>query len=235
MTTFPRATRSVFGGLVALLAGVAVSVVAPGPALAQKPPQEWDGLQRRESKSLAHVYVRPHVEFKGYKSVRLDPVDVRMDRNWDPNSGRVGLEGRITSDDVQRIRGELSKAFREVFAERLAKGGYPLVETNGDDVLLVRAALIDVIISAPESSQATGASRSYMVDPGRMTVFMELVDSVTGQTLARVVDTKEGPKSGLLQWSTSATNSAGARWVIGQWADVLRKGLDEVNSKAAGK
>ncbi len=235
MTTFPRATRSVFGGLVALLAGVAVSVVAPGPALAQKPPQEWDGLQRRESKSLAHVYVRPHVEFKGYKSVRLDPVEVRMDKNWDPNSGRIGLESKVTSADVQRIRAELSKVFREVFAESLSKGGYPLVEANGDDVLLVRAALIDVNINAPQSSQATGESRSYVLDPGRMTVFMELVDSVTGQTLARVVDTKQGPRSGLVQWSTSATNSAGARWVIGQWADALRKALDEVNGKAAGK
>ncbi len=222
-------------GVTALLAGATFWVVAPGAALAQKPPQEWDGLQRRKSKSLEHVYVRPHVEFKSYKSVRLDPVEVRMDKNWDPNSGRVGLEGRITSADVQRIREELSKAFREVFAERLSKGGYPLVETNGDDVLLVRAALIDVNVTAPESAQASGASHSYVLDPGRMTVFMELVDSVTGQTLARVVDTKEGPRSGLVQWSTSATNSAGARWVIGQWADVLRKGLDEVNSKAAGK
>jgi len=237
MAAYSRATRLVANWVTAVLAGATVSLGGPGAALAQKPPQEWDGLVRRDSSSLEHVYVLPNVKFKGYKRVRLYPVAVRMDKNWDPNSGRVALQGTISSADIQRIREDLAKAFRDVFAENLSKAGYPLVDTDGDDVLAVQAAMINVNISAPESSSASGATRAYVMDPGRITLVLELFDSVTGQTLARAVDTKQGPNSGtgLVQWSNSVTNSTGARWVIGQWADALRKALDEVNGGAAGK
>ena len=36
---------------------------------------------------MDNVYVRPNVQFTAYKSVKLDPVDVKFDKDWDPNSG----------------------------------------------------------------------------------------------------------------------------------------------------
>jgi len=176
--------------------------------------------------------VRPNVDFKTYKRVQLDPVQVAMDKNWDPNSEKVGLSGTLSSTDVRRIRDELSKMFRDVFAERLSKNGYPLVETSGDDVLLVQAALTNVYINAPDD--ADSRTRSYVMDAGRMTLVMQLADSVTGQTLARVVDTKQGSNTRGPQWANSVTNSAEARKAIGQWADALSKALDAVNGRAAG-
>jgi len=233
MTACSRRVRARPLGVMAALAGAVLSVLVTGVAASQKPPQEWDGLARITHKSLEHVYVRPNVDFKTYKRVQLDPVQVAMDKNWDPNREKVGLSGTLSSTDVRRIRDELSKMFRDVFAERLSKNGYPLVETSGDDVLLVQAALTNVYINAPDD--ADSRTRSYVMDAGRMTLVMQLVDSVTGQTLARVVDTKQGSNTRGLQWASSVTNSAEARKTIGQWADALSKALDAVNGRAAGK
>jgi hypothetical protein len=233
MAAIFRRTRAGCVGTAAVLASALLATLAPRVALAQKPPQEWDGLVRVKSKTLENVYVRPNVEFKAYKKVRLDPAHVAMDKNWDPNSGKIGLRGGMSSDDVQRIREELAKVFREVFAERLAKSGYPLVETGGDDVLLVQPAVIDVYINAPDTVNTT--SRSYVLNAGRMTLVMQLADSVTGQLLARVVDTKEASNTRGIQIANSVTNSAEARAAIGQWADALCKALDTLNGKAARK
>jgi hypothetical protein len=233
MTTTPLRMRALLAGTMAVLTGALLFSMVPGVAVAQQPPQEWDGLVRAKNKALDNVYVRPNVEFKAYKRVRLDPIQVAMDKNWDPNSGKVGLHGGLSSADVQRIREDLSKLFRDVFAERLSKDGYPLVETTGDDVLLVQAALINVYITAPDAGSTT--TRSYVMDAGRMTLVMQLADSVTGQLLGRAVDTKQGTDTRRLQWANSVTNSVEARKAIGQWADALCKALDTVNGRTAGK
>jgi Protein of unknown function (DUF3313) len=216
-------------GLLVLLADASVMHFIPSVAVAaDKPPQEWDGLVRREGK-LANVYVRPNVEFKAYKNVRLDPVRVEFDKNWDPNRNSVN---RLSSTDTQQIRDQMAKAFREVFAERLAKDGYALVDGDADDVLLVQAALINVYINAPDT-RSSGRSHTYVMDAGRMTVVMQLADSVTGQLLARVVDTKQGTSYARLQWSSSVSNSVEARKIFTEWADALCRALDKLNGRAS--
>jgi hypothetical protein len=233
MTATSLRRRALLAAMKAVLTGAILVLMMPGAGMAQQPPQEWDGLVRVKNKSIDHVYVRPNVEFKAYKRVLIAPVHVAMDKNWDPNSGQIGLQGGLSSADVQRIREELAKMFRDVFADHLSKAGYPVVETSGDDVLLVEPALINVYITAPNSS--SGATRSYTMDAGRMTLVMQLADSVTAQMLARVVDTTEGLNTQGMQWSTSLANSAEARKAVGQWADALRKALDKINGKTDGK
>ena len=229
MTSALRATQRLSRGLIWLVAGPALGAVLTA-AVAQNTPQEWDGLERRNSKTLDNVYVRPDVQFTAYKSVMLDPVEVAFDKNWAPNRDTRGTVGRLSSEDIQRIRDELAKGFRTVFADTLNKGGYPLVDAAGDQVLRVRAALINVYITAPEKMSA-GRNRTYVMDTGRMTLVMELMDSVTGQALARVVDTRQGSSSTGLQWANSVSNSADARRAFGRWAETLRKALDELEGK----
>lgn len=158
-------------GLVATAAVAALTLPAMVASAKEKPPQEWDGLVRQSSKKMDNVYVRPNVQFKAYRSVMLDPVDVKFDKNWDPNSGTRGVSGRITNEDIEKIRTELSALFLDEFTKRLTKAGYPVVTAKGDDVLRVEAAIIDLYINAPEK-QTAGISRSYTMDAGRATVVM---------------------------------------------------------------
>jgi hypothetical protein len=231
MSTPAPAVQPSLVRLVTLL-GMTTLAASAGPAMAaDQPPQQWDGLERRQSKTLDHVYVRPGVQFAAYQRVRLDPVTVEFDKNWDPNHGTRSLSGRLSSSDIQRIRSDLATEFRKVLADTLAKGGYPLVEEDGEEVLRVTASMVNVYINAPARS-AAATSATYVMESGRITVFLELRDSVTGQVLARAVDTTQGTRSGHLQWAGSVSNSAEAKQAFMEWATQLRKALDTVNGKA---
>jgi hypothetical protein len=223
-----KQARLLTGRLVATAA--ALMLTFPLAMAREKPPQEWDGLVRQSGRKLDNVYVRPNVQFKAYRRVRLPPVDVSFDKDWDPNHGSRTLSGRVTNEDLQNIRTGLSQMFSEEFAKRLAKGGYVLADSNDDDVLIVQAALTNLYINAPQTNSAS-VTRTYTMDAGRASVVMQLSDSVTHQLLARVVDTQQGLGNGYLSWSTSVSNSAEARRIIGIWADALRKALDRVNGK----
>jgi hypothetical protein len=155
---------------------------------------------------------------------------VKFDKNWDPNDGTRSLSNRLSNEEIEEIRTGIAKTTMEEFTKRLEKAGYPVVNSNGDDVLVVQAAVINVYINAPETNSAS-ITRSYTMDAGRATIVMQVNDSVTGQTLARVVDTQQGLDNGRLQWTTSVSNSAEARRILGIWADALIRGLDKVNGK----
>ncbi len=214
-----------------------LALLAVTPLLAEagdQPPQAWDGLARRPSKGLDNLFVRPAVEFTAYQRVRLDPVTVEFDKDWDPNRGVRTASGRLSASDIQKLRTDLGALFRRVLAERLTKGGYPLVEADGEEVLRVTAALVKVHVNAP-SRRSDARSESFTMEPGRMTMFMELRDSVTGQLLARAVDTTQGTNTGKLLWAGDVANSSEAQVAFRAWADALVKGLDSVNGKAAAR
>ncbi len=209
---------------------VAALLAVPIVTAKEEPRQEWDGLVRKAGYQLDNVWVRPNVQFKAYKRVRLPPVEVTFSKDWDPNHGTRMLSSQVTKEDMQNIRDGLSQMFHDEFAKRLAQGGYALADTNEDDVLIVQAALANLYINAPTTNGAS-ATRVYTMDAGRVSVVMQLSDAPTHQLLARVVDTQQGLSNGYWSWTTSVSNSAEARRIIGIWAEALRAALDRVNGK----
>ena len=199
-------------------------------ASAAKPPENWDGLEYRKTKGLDAVYVRPGVEFKAYRSLVLDPVQVAFDKNWDPNKDARGASARLSAADMQKIRDEMASEFRRIFGEQLSAAGYDVVARPLEDTLQVTAALADVYINAPDAMTA-GRSYTYTMNAGRMTLVMELRDGPTGQLLARVVDRHAGNETGYAQVANSVTNSAEFRQTVTAWAKRLVKGLDKLEGK----
>lgn len=216
-------------GFVALFA---VALLCGATAVgAATPPASWDGLELRKVKGLDAVYVRPGVEFKEYRTLYLDPVEVAFDKNWDPNQSSRSLSGRLSASDIEKIRAEMATEFQRIFAERLAKGGYQVVDRPGDDTLQVSAGLANVYINAPDKATA-GRTYTFTVSAGRMTLVMELRDGPTAQLLARVVDQHVGRDSGFMSISNGVTNSAEFRRAVQGWADKLVEGLDRVAGQA---
>ena len=110
-------------------------------------------------------------------------------------------------------------------------GGYEIVEAAGDDVLLVRPAIIDLDITASDTMQA-GRSRTYTSSAGTATIYIELYDSVTGDILARAADRKAARSvGGYMSYTNRVTNRADARRMLGTWAELLRDRLDEFHGK----
>ncbi|MBX5460791.1 MAG: DUF3313 domain-containing protein [Steroidobacteraceae bacterium] len=192
---------------------------------ASSAPETWEGLTRVSRPGLDTVYVREGVDLSRYTRVMLDPVEVSFDKNWDPRRRSVPLD----RTDPQAIREGLAKLAREVFRRELeTRGGYPLVDQPGDDVLRVRAQIVNLYINAPDTNSAE-ITRTYVIDAGEMTLVAELYDSETNTLLARVRDRKRGMERGLneLQIANRVTNTAEADRILTSWAQRLREALDQ--------
>jgi len=225
--TFAQTVARIAAPLAAL---IALSLDAPLALTATRemPPETWEGLKLVKRPGLDTVYLREGASLAKYRSVMLDPVEVSFDKNWNPRRG----PGLYDEADPQEIRQNLSKLAREVFRRELEKkGGYPLVEQPGDDVLRVRAQIVDLYINAPEP-RAASPTRVYVLDAGEMTLVAELYDSRTNTLLARVIDRERGLERGLneFQIANRVTNTAEADRIISNWARRLKTALDKARA-----
>jgi hypothetical protein len=217
--------------LLPLLLALAVTLLSGCASTGPAPPAEWDGLVLRPNTGLGAVFVKPDAEIVAFTSVLLDPLQVSFSTNWSPNSSRRGQARRLNAADVAAIKDQLADLFQETFRAELARGGYALVNEPGPDTLRVTPAVVELYITAPDTGFA-GSARTYVVNSGRMTLVAELRDSVTGEVLARTVDTQSGRGFGTLTWTNRATNMADARSAIRIWASALRRSLDEMYGRA---
>ena len=194
----------------------------------EKPPENWDGLERRKVKGLDNVYVRPNVQFTPYKSVLLEPTPVEFQKNWEKSQD---WNRRPSADDMQKIKEKVSELMRQSFTQELVEHGYTIVEAPAEDTLLVRTAIINLFINAPDL-QDPGITRSYTTSAGSMTLVLEARDGPSGQLLARVVDSRtDNTAGGHLTWTNAATNTTEAKRMFGEWAKRLRQSLDKLNGK----
>ncbi|MCC7490294.1 MAG: DUF3313 family protein [Gammaproteobacteria bacterium] len=218
----------------AILAAMATfaALALPTAALAKEelPKQTEDGLVLQKGEEAAVLYVRPGVDFSQYKRVAILDCPVAFRKNWDKDH-RFGPD-RVTPKEMDAIRSWLSAEFLKVFTEELQnKGGYTVVKDAAEDVLVLRPAIIDLDVTAPDTMSA-GRSYTLSEGSGAMTLYLELHDSVTGQILARAIDRGVSRGMGRIQWQTSVTNSAEADRILRRWADALRKRLDEAHAVA---
>jgi len=142
-------------------------------------------------------------------------------------SSRRG-SNRISTSDMEGIKADVARIFKEVMIERMeANDGFEVVDFADDDVLLLRPAIIDLVVTAPDIPTA-GRSQTYAASTGAATLYIELFDSVTGEIIGRAID-RQGARrgGGTMSWTSSVTNMAEARRIFGRWADQLRSFLEE--------
>lgn len=186
----------------------------------------WDNLVKVEDSKMARAYIDPHADFSVFKRVAiLDPF-VSFRSNWQRDQNR-SRSRNISTSDMERIKADVAALFKQVFTERLeADDGYEVVDVAGEDVLLVRPAIIDLDITAPDTREA-GRTRTFTASAGAATLFMEIFDSLSGDILGRAADRQVVRQAGgRVTWSNSVTNQAEARRMFGRWADRLRDFLD---------
>lgn len=213
----------------ALLAmGLTMTLAAQASEDFEFPEITEDGLHKLKDTELALVYAQPGAELSGYSKVLLLDATVAFKKNWLRNQNRT-YSHKVRADDMERIRTELAGLFREVFEEELKEGGYELTDQAGDDVLLVRPAIVNLDVTAPDTRSA-GRTYQYSESAGEMTLYVELYDSVTGDIIAKAMDRKRDRERGYFQWQTRVTNTATARRFLKSWATTLREGLDEARS-----
>jgi hypothetical protein len=223
-TLYPQ--RSTFRTLT-LGCAVTAAVLYLAMAAAQQAPAEWDGLEQRPNRAVDLLYARPGASLEGYQAIRLKPLEVSFDPNWNPNRGSRSTN--LTAADFQRIKDALAQEFARVSASELARSGYPIVQRTGPDVLDVQPFIVNLFITAPGGQGTPGRTRTFTANAGGMTLVAELRDSETNTVLFRVVDRRNANSTGTWQLTTNVTNMGAARQIIQRWAAALRTALDAAN------
>lgn len=221
MQRFFRTT--IFAGLIAGLA------FAPLVMANQDPPDiTEEGLHRVEDSRWGLVYEDPDAIWTPYtKVIVLEPY-VAFKKNWKRDQNR-SRSVRVTDNDMERIKTKLAEEFHAMFKEVLeADDGYPVVEEAGEDTLILRPAIINLDVQAPDTMRA-GRSETYAESAGEMTIYLEVFDSVTGHLMAKGLDAQADRARGFMTWQTSASNTQAARRILRGWAQALRDALDEIH------
>jgi hypothetical protein len=209
--------------------GFAAALCLAASAAVAQDVGNWDGLVQVKGKRLDAVFLLPGADFRGYKKIMMDPVEVAFEKNWarDYNREATTLSQRLDQQDLERISNAARDAFTEVFTEEYRKEGLEIVSEPGPDVLRLRPGVIDLYVVAPDN-MTSGRSRTYVMESGRATLFLEARDSSTGALLGRALDKRATRDTGRMQISSSVTNLADFKTLFRQWADISIKGFEEL-------
>jgi len=188
-----------------------------------------EGMELVKNSDLATVYADPDADLGIYNRVMLLDATVAFKKNWKRNQNSGGNPLRVKDSDMVKIQENVARLFREVFTKELIEGGYAMADEPGEDVLLVKPAIVDLDVYAPDI-QSSSRTQSYSESAGEMTLNLELYDSLTDDKIAKATDRKRDPDRGYMEWRTSISNQQDAKRMMKGWAKALRSALDEARA-----
>jgi hypothetical protein len=206
-------------------------VATPATILAEsEPPQvSLEGLELVEKDRRGELYAAPDIDWSVYDKIQLDTATVAFRKRWQRDQNRYHTF-KVKASDMEKIKSSLSELFDKVFTEELSKnGGYEVVDEVADNVMRITPRIVDLDVYAPDTP-TSGVNRQFTESAGRMTLKLEIYDSVTGDLIVTASDRRESPRRGYMQWTTSVSNNADARRMLQRWATGLRERLDQARS-----
>jgi len=216
-----------------IVAGLFLIALASTPVWAKKdlPAVNDDGMELIKDTKYTTIYADPGADLGVYKQIWLQDASVAFKKNWlrDQNRHTRSTTQRVRDSDVERILLDVATLFREVFTAELVDGGYELVDQAGEDVLIVKPAIVDLDVIAPDI-RTVNRSQTYSESAGEMTLELELYDSLTNDKIVTARDRKRDFRHGYLEWRTSVNNRATAKRMMSSWARAFREQLDDARS-----
>jgi len=195
-----------------------------------------EGLHRVPDSKLAIVYADPDADLSPYHRVQLLDAYVAFRKNWERDQRRGSIsQFRLSAKDVEKIKNTLAKEFQVVFRNTLEEAGYDVTDETGEDVMIIRPAIINLDVTAPDTPQV-GRNFSFTASAGEMTLYIELYDSVSGDIIAKALDRKiDNAFAGFYTWTNSVSNKAASNRILKGWAKILINALDEAKTYSAEK
>jgi len=189
-----------------------------------------DGLHRVDNSKMALAYVKPDVDLGSYTKIMLDPVSIAYKKEPRGTGGMRTSHHKSNFALTPKQTDNMKSLFREAAVNALTSdNGYLIVSHPGPDVLRLRGALIDLIVTVP-TQESAARSRTFAESYGAVTLVVELRDSETGEIFARVADRKEpGSNVGMTEVNR-ATVTSDLKRLFKFWSGYLREGVDKVRS-----
>ena len=202
-----------------------------GPIAAAADTVPADGLVKVKSKRLKAVYLKPGADFRVYHKVLLEPTQVAFRKGWQREYNSSTRARRVTDTDLQRAVDSGVADASGIFAKAFTDGGWAVVTAPGRDVLKVRTGLVNISVSAPDI-QTAGRSRTYANEAGQATLVVEVWNSSTGTLLGRALDARLAGDNTIMMMRNSVTNRADFRRLVGDWAKISVRGLNELKASS---
>jgi hypothetical protein len=212
-----------------LAATIALLVGCTGnPTLQTGPTAEvsFDGLVRVDNARFAGAWIDPDVDLTRFKKILPGGAKFEfrsVDKVSDIAARRsTSREFFISEQDQQKLEQVMS----EIFDEELSRSEiYEFTDEPGPDVMIVRGAMLDIVSYVPPDIRGRG--EIYLDQVGAATLVIEVVDSLTGEVVARAVERRAAEPAGRMGvQSTSVTNWQEVRRLARRWARTLRAGLE---------
>jgi hypothetical protein len=193
------------------------------------PAVSHDGLHLVPDTKLRAVYMRPGADLSQYDKIALLDTYVAFRKHWQRDHNEVEpLSQRVSDKDMQEIRERVSKEFAKEFTKVLsAEGGHQMVTEAGAGVLILRPAIINLDITAPDV-MSPGMATTFVASAGSMTLYLELYDGKTQDIIARIIDPEAADEAGIAQVANRVTNTAQFDRVLRHWAKILNSHLAQV-------
>ena len=192
-----------------------------------EPGQSTHGLELVKKTWRGELYMDTSADWSKFTKIQLEKATVQFRKNWVRDQKH--RSGNLpTEENMGRIKSDLSELLDEVLRQELTTDGvYTMSETHGENVMRITPKIIDLNINAPDRMRDHIGS-SFADSKGSMTLELEIHDSVSGNLLARMIDSQEDPQKGYLEWATTGTNLRAARFMFIRWAKKLHGWLTEV-------
>ena len=186
----------------------------------------FDGLHEVKGGRSDKAWARPGVDFSQYSKIMLQGAGIEYRPGGESGRSFSARSRGGPYEVTENQKAQLRELVAEVFLEELAKSEhFTLVNEAGPDVLLIRAAVLDVVSYVPP--EPIGRGGIYLSQVGEATLVLELRDSITEAILARAADRDTAESSMGLSESNRVRNTAEVRRLVGAWARLLRERLDE--------
>ena len=203
---------------------------SPGPTVQTGEDAEvsFDGLHRIDNARFRSAWVNPEIDFSHYSKVlpagaefQFRPVD-RTARTTRARSS--GSEFWISDADQERLIEETTA----IFAEELANSTrFEITDTKGDDVIIIRGVIHDIVSNVPE--EQIGRGEIFLSSVGEATIVVEVIDSMSGKVIFRAAERRAAQRGGgQAIRANSVTTWAEVRRLMRRWATTVREGLDSV-------
>lgn len=191
-----------------------------------------DGLVLMSQKELRAVYMKPGADLSQYDKIALLDTYVSFAKNWERDYNEsASFENRVSDKDMQQIRDNVAKEFaREMTKVLSTEDGHQLVTTGGTGVLILRPAIINLEVTAPDL-MTPGMSETFVASAGSMTLYLELYDGKTGDIIARIIDPEAADNGGMAEISDRVTNTADFDRIVKRWAQILNTHLAHITKK----
>jgi hypothetical protein len=217
--------------IVATAAALALGGCAAKEATIQTGPDAevtFDGLNRVDNSAFQDGWADPDIDFSRYSKFMAGGAvfEFRAVKKTSRTTRTGSSSSEFWIDDAAKEK--LKDLVSEVFQEELAKSErFTETDTPGSDVIIIRGALHDIVSRVPP--QYIGRSDIYLTSVAEATLILEVVDSMSGEVIARAVERRAAERAGgQMMLANTVTTWAEVRRMARRWATKLREGMDSI-------